>query len=151
MVNVDQSIALGDFQELVRGVGAPCSVATSSTTLIAAFFDSMQGALSDRGGRAHRRRCASPVQEVVLGVWAPLLELSLEELDALVALAGGRRAASRTSPSTASTRGRTTAPGCTASIPTPTVEVWDGDGHYPHLVEPARFLDRLRAFESTLA
>ncbi len=36
-------------------------------------------------------------------------------------------------------------------IPTSTVEVWDGDGHYPHLVEPARFLDRLRAFESTLA
>ena len=36
-------------------------------------------------------------------------------------------------------------------IPTATLEVWDGDGHYPHLVEPARFLDRLRAFESTLA
>jgi hypothetical protein len=36
-------------------------------------------------------------------------------------------------------------------IPTSTVEVWDGTGHYPHLLHPQRFLDRVRAFESSLA
>ena len=86
----------------------------------------------------------------MLGVWAPLLELSLEELDALVvSLTADVRvpylALHGTDP------GPDYASWLHGIIPTSTVEVWDGDGHYPHLVEPARFLDRLRAFESTLA
>ena len=36
-------------------------------------------------------------------------------------------------------------------VPTSTVEVWPGLGHYPHLVEPERFLARLTAFEQSLA
>ena len=35
-------------------------------------------------------------------------------------------------------------------VPTAEVEVWDGDGHYPHLVEPDRFLARLAAFDAAL-
>ena len=60
----------------------------------------MQGALpAEEVARISALR--RPVQDVVLGVWAPLLELSRDELDALVAVAGGRRAACRTSPCTA--------------------------------------------------
>ena len=84
VVNVDQSIALGDFQDLVRGRRAHAA-----------------GRCVRRGDRRalrqHARRAACrrrslgigglrrPQQEVVLGVWAPLLELSRDELDALVA------------------------------------------------------------------
>lgn len=31
-------------------------------------------------------------------------------------------------------------------IPGAVVEVWDGSGHYPHLVDPDAFVARLRAF-----
>lgn len=35
-------------------------------------------------------------------------------------------------------------------IPGALVEVWPDLGHYPHLVEPARFVSRLAAFDSSL-
>ncbi len=34
----------------------------------------------------------------------------------------------------------------TGLIPTATVEVWEGLGHYPHLVDPDRFVRRLEEF-----
>jgi pimeloyl-ACP methyl ester carboxylesterase len=37
-----------------------------------------------------------------------------------------------------------------AIIPTATVDVWAERGHYPHLVEPGRFVDRLVAFDEPL-
>jgi pimeloyl-ACP methyl ester carboxylesterase len=148
VLNIDQSLALGDFQELVRAV-EPQLRGDEFDTLVASFVDSLQGPLSD----AEAERIAGlrhPVQEVVLGVWAPVMELSLEELDALVrSLTADVRV-----PYLAlhgSDPGPDYASWLHGLIPTSTVEVWDGDGHYPHLVEPDRFLDRLRAFESTLA
>lgn len=35
-------------------------------------------------------------------------------------------------------------------VPTARVETWDGVGHYPHLVDPDRFLTVVREFEETL-
>lgn len=35
-------------------------------------------------------------------------------------------------------------------LPQARMELWDGLGHYPHLVEPQRFLDLVRTFEGTL-
>jgi pimeloyl-ACP methyl ester carboxylesterase len=148
VLNVDQSLALGDFQELVRAV-EPMLRGDEFDALVASFVDSMQGVLTD----AEAERIAGlrqPVQEVVLGVWAPVLELSLEELDALVrALTADVRVPYL------SLHGSDPGPDYTSwlqgIIPTSTVEVWEGDGHYPHLVEPARFVERVRAFESTLA
>jgi pimeloyl-ACP methyl ester carboxylesterase len=148
VVNIDQSIALGDFQDLVRGA-EPMLRSDDFGGVITALFDSMQGPLpADEVARIGALR--RPDQGVVLGVWAPLLELSRDELDALVAsLAGQVRV-----PYLA-LHGIDPGAGYTSwlqgVIPTATVEVWDGDGHYPHLVQPARFLARLRAFESTLA
>jgi len=148
VVNVDQSIALGDLQDLVRGA-EPMLRSDAFGGVISALFDSMHGALpAEEIARLSALR--RPQQEVVLGVWAPLLDLSRDELDALVA----GMAAGVPVPYLA-LHGIDPGPdygGWLASvIPTATLEVWDGDGHYPHLVEPARFLDRLRAFESTLA
>ena len=93
-----------------------------------------------------------PAQDVVLGVWAPLLELSPAELDALVRVAHRRTCTCRTSPSTASDPGPDYGAWLRGAIPTATLEVWDGDGHYPHLRRTrSGSSTRLRAFESTLA
>jgi pimeloyl-ACP methyl ester carboxylesterase len=148
VVNVDQSIALGDFQDLVRSA-EPMLRGDDFAGVITALFDSMQGPLpADEVARIGALR--QPRQDVVLGVWAPLLELSRADLDALV-----ESLASEVRVPYLSLHGidpgadySTWLPG---AIPSAVVEVWDGDGHYPHLVEPARFVDRLRAFESTLA
>jgi pimeloyl-ACP methyl ester carboxylesterase len=119
------------------------------TEVITSLFDSMQGPLpAEEVARIGALR--QPRQDVVLGVWAPLLELSRADLDELVA-----SLASGVDVPYLSLHGIDPGPDYSdwlqGAIPTATVEIWDGDGHYPHLVEPSRFLDRLRAFESTLA
>ena len=147
VVNVDQSIALGDFQELVRGA-EPMLRSDAFGDVIGALFDSMMGALpADEVARVAALR--RPRQEVVLGVWAPLLELEPGALDAYVAALAGAvsvpyLALHGIDP------GEAYAPWLQEVIPSAVVEVWDGDGHYPHLVHPERFLDRLRRFEGTL-
>lgn len=147
VLTVDQSIALGDFQDLVRGA-EPLLRSDAFGEVITSLFDSMHGPLPDaevaRVGALRR-----PSQEVVLGVWAPLLELDRADLDALVvAMAGAVRVPYL------SLHGIDPGPEygswLASVIPTATVEVWDDHGHYPHLVDPQRFLDRLRLFESTL-
>lgn len=148
IVNVDQSIALGDFQALVQGA-EPMLRGAEFGGVITALFDSMHGALPvDEVARITALR--RPRQEVVLGVWAPLLELSSADLDALVA----SLTAAVTVPYLA-LHGIDPGPDyggwLQRAIPTATLEVWDGDGHYPHLVHPERFVERVRTFESALA
>jgi pimeloyl-ACP methyl ester carboxylesterase len=148
VLNVDQSIALADFQALVRSVEDTLR-GPGFDELMSSFIDSLEGPLSEAEA-ARIGALRRPIQEVVLGVWAPVMELSADELDALVTTL------------TADVRvpylavhGADPGPGygewLRRLIPTATVEVWDGDGHYPHLVEPTRFVERLRAFESTRA
>jgi pimeloyl-ACP methyl ester carboxylesterase len=148
VINVDQSIALGDFQELVVGA-EPLLRSDAFGEVVTGLFDSMQGPLAaDEGARISALR--RPVQEVVLGVWQPLLELSPADLRALV----DGLAAQVTVPYL-SLFGIDPGPDypawLTSVIPTATVEVWADTGHYPHLVHADRFLDRLRSFEATLA
>jgi pimeloyl-ACP methyl ester carboxylesterase len=145
VINVDQSLALGSFQEGLRQLEPMLRGDTASfEQAISMVFDSMRGPLStDETARIEALR--QPRQHVVLGVWAPVLESSAEELDGLVAaMAGGI-----TSPYL-SLHGIDPGDGYTAwvaeLVPTATVEVWTDHGHYPHLVDPARFVDRVREF-----
>jgi pimeloyl-ACP methyl ester carboxylesterase len=147
-INVDQPVALGGFQELVRSV-EPMLRGDGFEDVVSGMFDGMQGPLPD----AEVTRLAGlrrPVREVVLGVWAPLLELSPAELDELVAALTGAVAVPYLALHGIDP-GPDYGPWLEQAIPTATLEVWDGTGHYPHLVQPDRFLDRVRAFESTLA
>ncbi len=148
VVNVDQSIALGDFQAMVRGV-EPMLRGDGFAELIAGLFESFDGALS-ADEVARLRALRRPDQDVVLGMWAPVLDLSADELAAVVR----SMTADVRVPYLAlhgSDPGADYGRWLTSEIPTATLEVWDGCGHYPHLVHPERFLDRVRAFESSLA
>jgi pimeloyl-ACP methyl ester carboxylesterase len=146
-VNVDQSLNLAPLQvgiqaqaDALRGDAFPA--------VIDALFTSMRGTLPDDEWRrleALRR----PDQEVVLSIWALLLDTSPEELAAEVhAMVDGL-----TAPYLALDGidpGPDEAAFLTGLIPQAQLEVWPGLGHHPHLVEPARFTERIRSFELSL-
>jgi pimeloyl-ACP methyl ester carboxylesterase len=148
VVNIDQPVALGAFQDLVLSI-EPMLRGDGFDEVISTMFDSMQGPLP-AGEAARIGALRRPVAEVVLGVWAPLLELSPSALHDLV----GTLTSAVHVPYLALhgiDPGPDYGPWLEQAIPTATLEVWEDSGHYPHLVHPQRFLDRLRAFESTLA
>jgi len=150
IMNVDQPLQLAELQgalsqlePMLRGDQATFAAA------IGAVFDAMYGQLSD----AERQRVAGLRQldqDVVLGIWAPLLDAPPAALDELV-----RSMGSAVDVPYLSLHGIDPGhgyPGWLAKvIPGATVEVWPGLGHYPHLAEPERFLDRLADFEHSSA
>ncbi len=148
VINVDQPIALTGFQEMVQSA-EPMLRGDEFGGFMTALFAGLHGPLP-AAEVARLSALSAPVQEVVLGCWAPVLELSPSELESLVA----ELTAAVRVPYLALHGGD---PGpdydhwLESVIPTALVEVWEDSGHYPHLVHPQRFLDRLRAFESSLA
>ena len=88
---------------------------------------------------------ASLEQEVVLGVWDLVFSSSADELDVQVEATVG----AITAPYSA-LHGADPGPDypdwLRTHIARSTLEVWPDDGHFPHLVEPERFLDRLHDF-----
>lgn len=147
VVNVDQPLELGAFQGAVQQLepqlrGTPEQFAEAMN----AVFASMYGAL-DGDELVRIRSARRPDQDVVLGTWALLLDSTPEQLAAttpgLLAAVGGRPYLSL--------HGIDPGPGyadwLTANLPSATVEVWADHGHYPFLVDPKRFLDRLAEFE----
>jgi pimeloyl-ACP methyl ester carboxylesterase len=146
-VNVDQSLDLAPLQagvqaqaENLRGPAFPA--------VIAALFDSMRGTVPDAEW-ARLDALRRPDQAVVLAIWGLLLDTTPEELEKAVdAMVSGL-----TAPYLA-LDGIDPGPGhgewLARRIPQAQLEVWAGLGHYPHLVEPERFLARVRRFESDL-
>ncbi len=150
VVNIDQPLQLSSFkaslaliEPLLRGTDDEFHQA------IELMFQFMFGPLSETeqarlaGGRQARR-------EVVMGTWQSVLELPAEELDATVA----ELAASINVPYL-SLHGIEPGPQYAdwlyRLVPSAIVEVWADNGHYPHLVHPERFIDRLALFEAAIA
>lgn len=146
-VNVDQTLDLAPMQagliaqaELLRGEAFPL--------VMNALFDSLRGQVDDAGWQrlTGLRRYD---QDVVLGIWGIMLETTPDELAAAVAAM-----TSGIEVPYLSLNGFDLGPAYTDwlvdRIPGATVETWAEVGHYPHLVRPAQFLDRLAAFEAAL-
>ena len=141
VINVDQPLDLVGFQAQVREVE---SVLRSDdfAVVIEQLFASMRGPLPEpeveRVGSIR-----TPRQDVVLGVWSPVLDLSAERLGELV-----DEVASAVTAPYLSLHGIDPGPGyaewLAERLPHAQVEVWADHGHYPHLVAPERFLQRLR-------
>lgn len=146
VVNVDQPLRLAAFKEglgqlepLLRGDQASFDMA------IGIVFDSMYGALSPADiARLNLLRRAD--QNVVLGIWGTVFESTPEQLDATVdALVAGIGVPYLSLHGT--DIGDEYAGWLKAHVPSATVELWPDCGHYPHLVDSARFLDRIHSFD----
>ena len=149
VVNVDQPLALAGLQDALRPLEPALRGDDASfEAAIAAVFDAMTGELSG-DELARVRSLRRPRQDVVLAVWAPVLEAEPETLDSLV-----RSIGAHVDVAYLSLHGIDPGAGyddwLSDVIAGAVVEVWAGLGHYPHLVAPDRFLDRLAAFERTL-
>jgi pimeloyl-ACP methyl ester carboxylesterase len=149
VVNVDQALAFRGFAEALRPL-APMLRGTGFHEALGSIFGALGVDRLPPPQRAWADAChAAARPEVVLGTWDLVLDSSPEELDAVVEAA----VASITVPYLA-LHGSEPEPGYAdwlrARVPTAIVEVWDGDGHYPHLVEPQRFAERVLAFDASI-
>jgi pimeloyl-ACP methyl ester carboxylesterase len=149
VVNVDQPLELSGFREMLRTVEPMLrGDERSFRSVIDGIMELLAPPLPD-DERARLRAHSSAEQDVVLGVWDLVLTAAPDEIDAVV-----RETATRVKvPYLAllgTDVGDTYEPWLTSLIPTSVVEVWPGDGHYLHLVEPERFVRRVREFEATL-
>jgi pimeloyl-ACP methyl ester carboxylesterase len=110
-----------------------------------AMFDAMEGPMSP-GESARMRALRRPDQAVVLAIWAPVMEASAADLDALV-----RSFAGQVKVPYLALHGSDPGAGYRAwladVIPQAELEVWPDEGHYPHLIERDRFVNRLEDFE----
>ncbi len=146
VINVDQPLALSGFQAVLGPVepmlrGSPSDFQTA----ISSIFDQMAGPLtgSERWRVEHVRDAD---QTVVLGVWDLLFSSTAAELDALVDAVAGAITAPYLSLHGIDP-GEEYDGWLRSRIATATVEVWRELGHYPHLVEPDRFVERVVAFD----
>jgi pimeloyl-ACP methyl ester carboxylesterase len=140
IMNIDQPLRLSAFKEGLSQLEPLLNGDTQSfTTAISVLFESMMGALpADEVDRVTNLRRAT--QNVVLGIWGTVFESTSEELDAQVdALVAGISAPyfslHGVDPGAEYTSWLRNA------VPSTTVEIWDNLGHYPHLVNPGRFLE----------
>jgi pimeloyl-ACP methyl ester carboxylesterase len=148
--NVDQSLRLGSFIEVVRGI-APRLTGAGFSDAMNEEMDLLGGPRLPAAVREELRRYRVPErQPVVAGLWLPLLDQDEEQvLATLMPVLAGIRVPYL------SLHGADPGPGYGAwlasAIPGAVTEVWDGLGHWLHRVEPERFLARVRAFHGDAA
>jgi pimeloyl-ACP methyl ester carboxylesterase len=144
VVNIDQSLRLGDFAAALQPFEALLRGPEFHETLLAIFEGLGIPEKLDPRYRAYLDTLHADARSaVVLGVWDLVFSSSPDELTAIAESLLG----SITVPYL-SIHGSDPGPGyvewLTALVPTATVEIWDGDGHYPHLADPERLAARLR-------
>ena len=148
VVNVDQSLQLGGFKEGLAPAEPALRDPASFPAVIEGLFAELAGPRIDPDEMARVNANRRPDQEVVLGVWELIFTMSAEEIDAVVegALAGYAGGGVPYLSLFGIDPGPDYAPWLEARVPGATVELWDEHGHYPHLVDPDRFVSRLEAF-----
>jgi pimeloyl-ACP methyl ester carboxylesterase len=148
VVDVDQSLQLGAFKAQLADAEAMLKDSSTFGAVIESVFAQMAGPkLSveeiDRVDALRR-----PTQEVVLGVWELLFTMSEAEINQVVISALGGYA-NNSVPYLAlfGIDPDPDYPGwLTDFITGAEVEIWADHGHYPHLVDPQRFVARLESF-----
>lgn len=149
VVNVDQPLALagfkdtlGELEPLLRGDE------TQFQQAISMVFQAMAGPLSGTE-RERVDGLRNAEQDVVLGIWDLVLRSPAADLDAVT-----EGVASAITVPYLSLHGIDPGPGyaewLTNLVPSATVEVWADHGHYPHLIDPERFVARVTEFAADL-
>ena len=139
VVCVDQTLRWGDFAPLVQGRERELRGAQPMEAVLAIDHELGLGAYEDA---VFERQVREFPPEVVLGIWAAMLSTPPEQLTAiseallpnitapLLSLHGMKPPADYQT-------------WLTRLVPTAVVEVWDGMGHFLHLVDSTRFAARL--------
>jgi pimeloyl-ACP methyl ester carboxylesterase len=145
VVNVDQSLKLDDFQDGLQAAASALRDPASFPTVMNTMFDSMTGDVLATSERDRLQALRHLRQDVVLGVWSPVLDSTGDALAARIeAMALSIRcpylAIHGIDP------GPAYATWLAELVPGAVVDVWDGLGHYPHLVDPDRFVRRIEEF-----
>ncbi len=149
IVNVDQPLALGGFKEALSPLRPMLEGDDASfREAIEIVFGVLDGPLP-AAERARLDALASPEQAVVLGMWSEVFDHTIPELDLLASeLLSGIRV-----PYLAihgSDPGVPYVEWLLGLVANARVEVWPDTGHYPHLVDPGRFVERLDQFDGGL-
>ena len=150
VVNVDQPLALSGFKDVLAQL-EPMLTGTGDEFqgAISAIFEQMAGPLAGaERWRVDHLRDAD--QSVVLGVWDLLLHSSVDDIDAVVDAVAGAISVPYLSLHRIDPRPDYQDWLC-SRIPTAEVDLWPDSGHYPHLVDQRRFVERGVAFDEGLA
>lgn len=141
VVNVDQPLTVGDFAAQVQPMAAMLRGDGFDAAIAAVFSSLGTERIPPPLGEWAEAKHAAARKDVVLGSWALVLDTPPADLQAMV----DASLANLTAPYLAILGEEL--PGYDAwlreRIPTASVEVWEGDGHYPHLLEPDRLAARL--------
>ncbi|MEM1332520.1 MAG: alpha/beta hydrolase [Actinomycetota bacterium] len=145
---VDQSLRLGAFKQQVMGFESELRDPATFPAVIDAMFQMMAGPLLGTAEFDEITATRRAEQAVVLGVWDLLFTLSEAELTDVVEAAMSGYGADGAP--VLSLFGADPGPGygdwLAARVPGAITELWPDQGHYPHLVDPDRFVTRLRTF-----
>lgn len=145
VVNVDQSLRLGDFAIALQLVADELRGPHFADAVTAIVNSLGTEHLSDDDLAWVTQKKQAARQDVVLGVWEAVLDSAPGELDALI-----ESVLPQVLVPYLAIHGSDPGPGyaewLTSLMPRATVEHWEHDGHYPHLVEPDRFAARVLEF-----
>jgi pimeloyl-ACP methyl ester carboxylesterase len=148
VIDIDQSLQLGAFKEQLMGAEAMLRDSEQYALVLDAMFEMMDGELLPAEERRRLDELSRADHDVVLGVWDMLLTQPVEQIEATVDAALAPYGASSV-PYLALfgvDPGDNYAEWLARRIPTSTVELWPEHGHYPHLVDPDRFVERAQSF-----
>ena len=148
VVDVDQSLQLGSFKAQLGEVEAMLRDPATFGAVIDGMFAQMAGELIDADAMERVHNLRRPDQTVVLGVWEVLFTMSEAEVNGVVDAALAAYAG-RDVPYLALfgiDPGPDYAGWLAGHIAGAVTEVWADHGHYPHLVDPDKFVARLRTF-----
>jgi pimeloyl-ACP methyl ester carboxylesterase len=148
VVNVDQTLQLGALKAQLSEVEPMLRSSETFRTVIDGLFSELAGAKISAEAIDRVNRLRRPDQDVVLGVWELMFSMTEDEINGVVegALAGY---AGKSVPYL-SIFGEDPGPDyqswLSGFIVGAQVDLWDDHGHYPHLVDPDRFVETLRDF-----
>ena len=147
VLNIDQPLRLSSFKEALGQLEPMLKGDQESfEQALELMFSALDGPLS-AAEQARLREHRRADQQVVLATWSAVFDSTEAELDATVeVLAAGITVPYLSLHGT--DPGADYGPWLRRLVPTATVEVWPDRGHYPHLVDPARFRTRLAEFEA---
>jgi pimeloyl-ACP methyl ester carboxylesterase len=152
VVDIDQSLQLHGFKEMLTPAEPMLRDPDQYRLVIDGMFDAMQGDLLPEAERERINAGRRADQDVVLGVWDVILTQPVDEISQTVemALAGY---ANKHTPYLALfgiDPGDDYGAWLSDRIEGALIDVWTDHGHYPHLVEPQRFVDTVERFWSNI-